>query len=102
MFSEALHQRCSPREMLCKIEANLQKNNHAEARPQQSRFATLLKSHPRTDAPAKIRSTPAEHTLPPSLPSPPLSLQDNISGTLLLYVKRVLKDLNYKVIICSC
>ena len=25
------------------------------------RFATLLKSHPRTDAPPRIQSTPAEH-----------------------------------------
>ena len=26
-----------------------------------SRFATLLKSHPRTDRPSKIRSTSTEH-----------------------------------------
>ena len=28
---------------------------------QQSRFATSLKSHPRTDVPPRIHSTPAEH-----------------------------------------
>ena len=46
--------------MLCKHEANPQENNNAEARSQQSRFETLLKSHPCTDAPPKIRSTPEE------------------------------------------
>ena len=47
-------------------EANPQENNNAEARSQQSRFATLLKPHPRTDTPPKIRSTSADH-LPPGV-----------------------------------
>ena len=50
--------RSSPPEV---YEANPQENNGAEARSQQSRFATLLKSHPHTDAPPRIQSTPAEH-----------------------------------------
>ena len=50
--------------MLCKHEANPQENNNAEEQPQQGRFATLLKSHSRTDTPPKNRSTSAEH-LPP-------------------------------------
>ena len=53
-------QRCSRRKMLRKHEANPQENN-AEARRQQSRFATLLKSHPHTDMRPKICSTSAEH-----------------------------------------
>ena len=57
--------RSSPPEVLsttlCKLKANPHKNNRAEARSQQSRFATLLKSHPRTDVPPRIRSTPTEH-----------------------------------------
>ena len=81
--------RSSPPEVLsttlCKLKANPHKNNRAEARSQQSRFATLLKSHPRTDVPPRIRSTPAE-----------TSLQENISGGLLLCVKKVLKVLNNK------
>ena len=48
--------------MLCKHEANPQENNSVEARSQQSRLATLLKSHPHTDMPPKIRSTSAEHS----------------------------------------
>ena len=59
--SEAALQRCSPRKTLHKYEANPQENNRAEARSQQSRFATLLKSHPHTDVPPKIQSTPVEH-----------------------------------------
>ena len=47
--------------MLCKHEANPQENNHAEVQSQQSYFATSMKSHLRTDAPSKIRSTPAEY-----------------------------------------
>ena len=50
--------------MLCKHEANPQENSNDEARSQQSRFATLLKSHPPTYRPMKIRSTPAEYPLP--------------------------------------
>ena len=71
--------------MLCKQEANPQENSNAEAQPQQSCFATLLKSHPRTDTSSKIRSTSAEQTLP----------GEHLWG-LLLHVKRILKDLNYK------
>ena len=48
--------------MLCKHEANFQEKNHAEAQSQQSRFATLLKSHPRTDMLPKFRGTHAEHS----------------------------------------
>ena len=48
----------------CKHKANPQENNSAEVRSQQSRFATLLKSHPRTDTPPKILSTFAEHPPP--------------------------------------
>ena len=77
---------------LCKRKANPHENNRAKARSQQTHFATLLKSHPRTDVPPRIRSTPAE-----------TSLQENISGGLLLCVKKVLKVLNNKkVIIYSC
>ena len=53
------------RKMLCKHEAHPGENNRAEARSQQSYFATLLKSHPRTYAPPKICSTSAGHP-PPS------------------------------------
>ena len=63
MFEAAL-QRCSPRKTLYKYEANPQENNRAEARSQQSRFAALLKSHPRTDAPPRIQSTTTEHLSP--------------------------------------
>ena len=44
-------------------EANPQEDNNAEARIQQSRFATLLKLHPRTDTPPKIYCTSAEHPI---------------------------------------
>ena len=57
--------------MFYKHEANPQENNNAEARSQQSRFVTLLKSDSCTDMPPKIRSTSAEH--------PPLG--DNLCGT---------------------
>ena len=50
--------------MLWKHEANPQEHNNAEAQPRQSRFATLLKSHPRTETPPQIRSTSAEHPPP--------------------------------------
>ena len=50
--------------MFCKHEVNPQVNNNVEAQLQQSRFATLLKSHSRTDAPPKIRSTSGEHPPP--------------------------------------
>ena len=72
--------------MLPRHEANPQENTNAEARSQQSPFATLLKSRPCTDTPPKIRSTSAEYPLPP----------ENTSGGQLLHVKRVLKDLNYE------
>ena len=51
--------------MLIRHEANPQENTNAEARSQQSCFATLLKSHPSTDMPLDIRSTSAEHLCPP-------------------------------------
>ena len=50
-----------------------------------SRFATLLKSHPRTCRPPKIRSTSTD-TLP----------LDSIFGELILHVKISLKGLIYK------
>ena len=50
--------------MLCKHEANPQENNNAEARSQQNRLATLLKSHPRTDTLPKICSISIEHPSP--------------------------------------
>ena len=63
--------RSSPPEVLsttlCKLKANPHKNNRAEARSQQSRFATLLKSHPRTDVPpenpqhTRRNLSPGEH-----------------------------------------
>ena len=46
--------------MLPQNEANPWENN-AEARSQQSHFATLLKSHLHIDTPPKIGSTSAEH-----------------------------------------
>ena len=75
----------SPTKTLSKYGANPQENKRAEARSQQSRFATLLKSHPCTNAPREPTSYP-QNTSP----------QENTSGRLLLYVKIVLKDLNYK------
>ena len=48
--------------MLRKHEMNLQENINAEVRSQQKRFATLLKSNPRTDTPSKSRSTSVEHS----------------------------------------
>ena len=50
--------------MLCKHEVNPQENNNAEVQSQQSRFATLSKSHPRTDTFPKICSASAEHPPP--------------------------------------
>ena len=41
-----------------------QENNRAEARSQQSCFATLLKSHLCTDAPLRMHSTPTKHLSP--------------------------------------
>ena len=46
---------CSPRKMLCKHETSPQENNNAE---------TSLKSHPRTDATTKSRSSSADRTPP--------------------------------------
>ena len=71
--------------MLPRHEANPQENTNAEARSQQSRFATLLKSHSCTDTPPKIHSTSAEHPPP-----------GEHYGGLLLHVKRILKDINYE------
>ena len=45
-------------------EENLQENTNTDARSQQSRFATLLKSHACTDTAAEILSTSAEHSPP--------------------------------------
>ena len=68
-----------------RYEVNPQEKTNTEARSQQSCFATLLKSHPFTDAPLEIRSTSAEHPM-----------RENTSEGLLLHVKRILKDLNYE------
>ena len=75
---------------LYKYEANPQESKHAEARSQQSRFATLLKSHPCAIAHPRIHIIPAK-----------TSPQENISGRLPLYVKIVLKDLNYKKLLIT-
>ena len=64
MCSEAVLQKCSPRKMLRKHEANLQESNHAEERSQQSCFPTLLKPHPGIDGPRRNRGKPAEHLSP--------------------------------------
>ena len=64
-----------------KNEENPQENTSIEAQSQQSRFATLLKSHPCTDTPPEIPSTSAEH--------PPY--RENTSGGLILHVERILK-----------
>ena len=75
--------------MLCKHEANpRQENNNAEARSQRSRFATLLKSHPRTVTPPKIRSTSAEHH----------PLGEHLWGTASVCQKNF-KDLNCKKVL---
>ena len=55
--------------MFCKEDAsrnevNPQENTNTEARSQQSRFATLLKSHPCTDTPPEIPNTSTEHPPP--------------------------------------
>ena len=92
MCSQTVLQTCLPKKMLPRQEANSQETNHAETQPQKSCLLSLLRSQPRTDASTKILSTPAEEkTL----------LQENISNGMLLYIKRVLKDLNYKNIIYS-
>ena len=64
MCSEAVLQRCSPRKMIYKHEANSHEACHTEAPSQQSRFSTLLKSHPHTHAPPKVSSTPSGHPHP--------------------------------------
>ena len=68
-----------------KNEENPQENTSIEAQSQQSRFATLLKSHPCADTPPEISSTYAEHLL-----------RENTSGGLILHVKRILKVLYYE------
>ena len=80
---------CSPRKILRKRGTNPYENSIAEAHSQHSRFATLLKSNPRTDTPPQIRSTSAE--LPP-----PTSYSSSFLLVLLQHVKRALKDLNSK------
>ena len=50
--------------MLSRHEANSQENNNLEGQPQQNRFGTLLKLHPCTDTPPKIRSIFTEHPPP--------------------------------------
>ena len=73
--------------MLCKHGENPKEKNNTEARSQQSCFAILLKTYPRTDALPKIRSTSVEHNT---------FLRENTSGGLLLHIKGLLKDLYYK------
>ena len=50
--------------MLSKHEANSQENNNTEKQSQQSHFATLLKSQPRTDISKKNYRTSAKHPPP--------------------------------------
>ena len=54
----------SPTKTLSKYGANPQENKRAEARSQQSCFATLLKSHSRMNAPRRIHIIPAKHLYP--------------------------------------
>ena len=92
LHSEAVLQRCSPRNMLRKHEANPQENKNAQAQCQQSRFGTLLKSHPRTDTSPKIQSASTEHPPP----------EEQFQGTASAYPKKF-KRLNlYKVFIYNC
>ena len=72
--------------MLCKHEANPEENNNAEARSQQSRFATLIKTYLPTDTSPKICKTSAEH--------PPLG--EHPRGIASFDMFKRLKDLNYK------
>ena len=67
-------------------EINPQQNTNTEVRSQQSRFATLLKSHPCTYTLPEIPSTSAEHP----------AYRENTSGGLILHVKRILKVLYYE------
>ena len=84
MCSEAVLQRCSPRNMHHKHKANPQDSSHAEALSQQSRLDSLLKSKPR--ASSRKSAAHLQNTL----------LQENTSGGLLVYVKRILNNLNDK------
>ena len=82
--------RSSPREVFSKEDAprneeNPHESTNTETRSQQSRFATLLISHPCIDTPPEIPSTFADHTL-----------RENTSGGLILHVKRILKVLYYE------
>ena len=56
--------RSSPPEVFFKKDTVQIRSKSAEARSQQSRFATLLKSHPCTNAPPRIHITPAKHFSP--------------------------------------
>ena len=81
--------RSSPPEVFSKEdtprnEENPQENTNTEAQSQQSRFATLLKSHPCTDTPPEIPSTSAQH------PPPGEHLWR------ILHVKRMLKVVHYE------
>ena len=76
------------REDAARNEINPQENTNTEAWSQQSRFATLLKSHPCSDTPPEIPSTSAEQ--------PP---RENTSGGLILHVKRILKVWYYEKIL---
>ena len=91
LCSEAALQRCSPRKTLYKYKTNAQENNRTEVQSQQSRFATLLKSHPRTDVPPRIQSTPAEH----------LSLREHLWETALVCQNSFKRYKLLKVIIYS-
>ena len=64
MFKSSLPEEFS-KEDAPRNEVNPQENTNTKTRYQQSRFATLLKSHPCTDPPPEIPSTSAEHALPP-------------------------------------
>ena len=82
MCSEAVLQRCSPE----RCSANMKQAHRRTTMQKCHLHKTALKSHPRMDTPSKICSSHAEQP-PPG---------EHLIGGLLLYVKRVLKDLNYK------
>ena len=71
-----LQERCS---------ANMKQTHREQPLKNESCFETLLKSHPCTDVSRKFAAHPQNNIV-----------QENTPEELLLYVKRVLKDYNYK------
>ena len=64
MFTSSPPEVFSNKKTVYKYEANPQENKRAETRSQQSRFATLLKSHSCTNALPKIHIIPAKYHSP--------------------------------------